>query len=192
MNATSELTSERLSQVVQETAGRLRGFIRQRVPSDVDPDDVVQDVFARLANHRQHVDGARVYGWLFSAARNAITDIHRRRRPPAELEDDAVADLRNGETTPEAIAELSSCLRPMLSMLNDEDRRLLEHVDLHNRSQADIARDDAVPLSTIKSRTQRARGKLRRLIDDCCRIELDGRGLPVSHDCRGKNPCAKP
>jgi RNA polymerase sigma-70 factor (ECF subfamily) len=36
----------------------------------------------------------------------------------------------------------------------------------------------------MKSRVQRARGKLRTLLEACCRIELDRRGGMISYESR--------
>ena len=48
-----------------------------------------------------------------------------------------------------------------------------------------------VPASTVKSRVQRARQRLREHFDRCCAIELDGRGLPHDFKSRGGSeyPC---
>jgi len=61
--------------------GRLRRFIRRRVPAAADAEDILQEVFfelveaARLLKPVEHV-GA----WLFRVARNRIIDLFRKNK----------------------------------------------------------------------------------------------------------------
>ena len=58
---------------------RLRAFVRRRVPTDADADDVVQDALTRLVRHGPPPSGS-VHAWLFTVARNVIIDRGRTRR----------------------------------------------------------------------------------------------------------------
>ena len=80
------------------------------------------------------------------------------------------------------IGDLSDCLEPMLRMLSDADAALLRRIDLHGEAQTDLATSLGVPLSTLKSRVQRARTKLRGAFDDCCSIELARNGAPIGFE----------
>jgi RNA polymerase sigma factor (sigma-70 family) len=60
-----------------EFLARLRAFVRRRVRSDADADDVVQDVTYKLV--RQGDGKGSVHSWLFTVARHAIIDRHRSR-----------------------------------------------------------------------------------------------------------------
>lgn len=93
-------------------------------------------------------------------------------------EDDAVDAL-----------DLARCLRPLLDALDEDDRSILEQVDAAGRSQADLARELGVSLSTVKSRVQRARQRLRASIERCCELELDARGTPIDARRRERPAC---
>jgi RNA polymerase sigma factor (sigma-70 family) len=73
-------------------------WIRRRLGSDEDPEDLMQEVFARAArvlNAAKPVDN--LVSWLYAAARNAIVDTWRQRekRPVAANAEDLDATVEN-------------------------------------------------------------------------------------------------
>jgi RNA polymerase sigma-70 factor, ECF subfamily len=70
----------------------------------------------------------------------------------------------------------------MLRTLPSSDAVLLQRVDLGSESQTELAVSLGIPLSTLKSRVQRARTKLRSAFDTCCAIELSREGVPIDID----------
>src|SRR4051812_38699651 len=78
--ATAE-QNRRLSDVIAREQARLRQFIRARVPSDTDAEDIFQEVFYELVDtYRFAKPLEQVGAWLFRVARNRITDLFHRRR----------------------------------------------------------------------------------------------------------------
>lgn len=173
---------------VLATRTRLRTFVARRAPPWIDADDVVQDVLTRLLERADGVSPASIDAWALTSARNAIVDQVRRRRPSG-LEDEGSVVAADDATTDMDLADLARCMRPMLDRLGEEDRSLLERVDAGGASQADVARELGVPLSTMKSRVQRARRRLRAIMERCCEVELDARGAPI--DARRRDSCGE-
>jgi RNA polymerase sigma-70 factor, ECF subfamily len=174
------------SSVPIEFLDRLRAFVRRRVRNDADADDVLQDVAYKLV--RQGDIRGSVHSWLFTVARHAIIDRRRARRSTASLED-TPEPSREGEEDSSG-TELSRCLEPMLAGMSKEDRSLLVRVDREGESQSRVARELRVPMSTLKSRVQRARARLRKRLEECCFIELDSRGYPLDYKRRRGRSCA--
>lgn len=166
------------------TRGRLREFVARRVPAGVEPEDVVQDVLTRLLARTDEIPPGKVQAWALTSARHAVIDLLRRRRP-ATLD---AASLAAPDDEADAF-DLARCLRPLLDSLDADDRWVLEQVDAGGRPQADLARELGVPASTVKSRVQRARQRLRAVIERCCELELDGRGVPIDARRRERRPC---
>lgn len=163
-----------------EVLTRLRAFVRRRVPSSADADDVVQEVALRLVAQGARTTIASPHAWVAATARRALADFHRARaRAGDELGDELAADAE-GVRTP---AEVARCLAPLLARLAPEDRALLERVDVRGASQSELARELGLSISGLKSRVQRARGRLRRALLERCEVELDRRGQP-SGDAR--------
>lgn len=164
---------------------RLRAFVLRRVGSTADAEDVVQDVLVRLLEHRERIESDRLAPWIFTTARNAVIDRRRRTRRdlPRSSEEDATL-AATGEQD-RGLEELTTCVGPLLAMLSTEDRAVLERVELGGESQAELAEAAGAPASTIKSRVQRARQRLREHFERCCAIELDARGKPRDFSWRG-------
>lgn len=65
---------------------RLFGFIRGKVKTNEDAEDLLQDVWFRFSQITNLDELENVSGWLFSVARNRITDFYRKKKT-ANLED---------------------------------------------------------------------------------------------------------
>lgn len=68
-----------ITQIVAEFNNRLFAFIKNRVTSTEDAEDILQDVFYQLAGNTNPVE--QLSSWLFTVARNKITDSYRKKRP---------------------------------------------------------------------------------------------------------------
>lgn len=185
-------------QIWAEFGDRLRAFIRRRVESAADAEDILQDVFLRIHRHAGSLEHQeRLVPWLFQVTRNAIIDYYRapvRRREllagaPPDLEQAAVQagawvdddDAASGE----AGQELAHCLRPMLTRLPPHYREAVTLIDLDGLSQHDAAIQAGLSLSGMKSRVQRGRRALEQVMHDCCRIDLDPGGRVMDYQPRG-------
>lgn len=171
-----------------EFLARLRAFVRGRLQSEHDAEDVVQDVLMKWLQHDDSIGTASVYAWLFTVARRAIIDRAKASAPPAgsESPDSVAIDLADD---PSVSAELARCLEPMLAVLDSEDRSALQRIDMLGESQADVARELGISISGMKSRVQRARQRLRAQLEDCCTIERDPLGQPADYRRRPDRPC---
>lgn len=195
----------------RDIAEPLRGFIARRVATPEDADDIVQDVFVRVASRLDGLrDDERIVGWVYRIARNAVIDHYRaapRRRELAvgamgvdALEDAAAGEAVDGDAAagdtggwpfdaaPDAAVatrrELVACLRPALASLPPAAREALELTELGDLTQAEAAAQLGISVSGMKSRVQRARRQVRSLIEDCCALVFDGRGAPIERRCR--------
>ena len=97
----------------------------------------------------------------------------------AVLDLPALADVHDDVWMP-----FVECINPLLAGLNDADREAITLVDLQGASQAQVARDLGMSNSGLKSRVQRARQKMRSVLDECCEIEIDARGRPIGIEPR--------
>ena len=61
---------------------RLLNFIRKRVSDDEEAEDILQDVFFQFVEAYRAIESIeRVTSWLFTVARNKITDRYRKKKP---------------------------------------------------------------------------------------------------------------
>ena len=165
-----------------ELGDRLRAYVARRV-NPGDADDVVQSVMVKLLQRRGEIEASSVRAWLFTVTRNAVAEHYRQRRPSIDLESFGdVAEPEGDDPADRAIGELSDCLDPMLRTLSAADADLVRRIDLGEESQTELAAALGVPISTLKSRVQRARSRLRSAFDACCAIDLGRNGAPISVD----------
>lgn len=170
-----------------ELGERLRVYVARRV-NPGDADDVVQSVMVKLLERRGEIDAGSVRAWLFAVTRNAVAEYYRQRRPSVDL--DVAGDVaESADPVEQARGELTDCLDPMLRTLADGDADLLRRIDLAGEPQTDLAASLGVPLSTLKSRVQRARTKLRSAFDACCAIDRGRDGAPIAFDRRSCGNC---
>ncbi len=165
-----------------ELGDRLRVYVARRV-NPGDADDVVQSVMVKLLERRAEIDVDSVRAWLFTVTRNAVAEYYRQHRPSVDL--DSFGDVPETDAIDPAdrtIGNLSDCLDPMLRMLPDADADLLRRIDLQGEAQTELAASLGIPLSTLKSRVQRARTKLRSAFDVCCSIDLGRNGAPIAFE----------
>ena len=72
---------ELIRDTVKKERGRLLDFIRKRVSSEEDAEDILQDVFYELVEtYRLMKPVEKVASWMFTVARNKITDRYRKKK----------------------------------------------------------------------------------------------------------------
>jgi RNA polymerase sigma-70 factor (ECF subfamily) len=166
--------------------GDLHGFIRRRVDSDATADDLLQDVFLRIHERLgQLTDEERVGPWVYRIARNRVIDHYRSQKPSAPLPDNLSDDAEIDQT--ELNQMIGAWLRATIEQLPESQRDAIRMVELEGKTQREVADALGLSLSGAKSRVQRGRAELRRMLDRCCAIERDRRGNVLSVEQR--NPC---
>jgi RNA polymerase sigma factor (sigma-70 family) len=65
---------------ISEYGKRLFGFIRGKVDTNEDAEDLLQDVWYRFSQVTNLDEVESVSGWLFSVARNRVTDFYRKKK----------------------------------------------------------------------------------------------------------------
>ena len=180
---------------------RLLSYIRGRVNKLHDAEDILQDVFVRIhANLGDLTDTESVTAWVYQITRNVITDYYRQRATAAgalarlaEHVDEHVPSAPNGEAGADIVRqasdEFAQCLEPMLSEVPEPYRQALTLTEIEGMTQKDAAEKLGMSISSMKSRVQRGRGKLKGVILDCCEVELDRRGGLVDYRRRSEDAC---
>ncbi|HMI78987.1 MAG TPA: sigma-70 family RNA polymerase sigma factor [Ferruginibacter sp.] len=78
--------NKNISNTIKSISNRLFGFIKQRVSSTEDAEDILQEVFYQFAGNTEPIEQAT--SWLYKVARNKITDNYRKHKLP--LADDVL------------------------------------------------------------------------------------------------------
>ena len=163
---------------------RLRGFIRKRVPDPADAEDILQEVFYELVEAARLVRPVeQVSAWIFTVARNRITDLFRKKKSerfgalnaagtPRSAHDTADTDetsfedlLPAADAGPEAAYArrlLLDELDAALDELPEEQRSVFVAHELEGRSFKELAAQSGVTVNTLLSRKRYAVLYLRR------------------------------
>ncbi len=70
-----------ISNTISKFGKGLTSFIRGKVNSSEDAEDIVQEVWYQLSNISNIDDIESISGWLYQVARNKITDLYRKKKP---------------------------------------------------------------------------------------------------------------
>lgn len=188
----------------QQVHEGLRTFIAKRIANAAEIDDVLQEVFLRM---HQRIGGLRdprrLLPWIYQITRHAMIDHYRasaRRRKTlvgliadTEMTDTVLATsvVSDREDSGEHRSELAGCLRPMIDQLAKDYREAVRLVELEGLTQQAAAKRVGLSLSGMKSRVQRGRRQLKRMLDDCCLIQLDPRNGVTGYTVRDaeRSPC---
>jgi RNA polymerase sigma factor (sigma-70 family) len=170
-----------VTDIVKKYQGRLKGFIRQRVSSDEDAEDILQNIFYQLANaDRLLLPVENVLAWLYTVARNQITDLWRKKKniPFTEFvnddEDSDVLDeiqsliLSDPETPEDEYIKsiIMSELEAALAELPKEQREVFEMTEIMGMSNKEISEKTGVSVNTLLSRKRYAVLFLRERLYD--------------------------
>src|SRR5262245_44342346 len=70
----------RIAEIVRQAGERLRRFVRARVSTEAEAEDVLQDVWHQLVATLDDGPIEQVGAWLYTVARNRIIDRYRKPR----------------------------------------------------------------------------------------------------------------
>jgi RNA polymerase sigma factor (sigma-70 family) len=175
----------RIAETIEREQGRLRNFIRKRVPDRRDVEDVLQDVFFEFVEAQRLMKPIEQVGaWLFRVARNRIIDRFRKKRresssvtPPVpdsgEDGERAISSLEDLLPSPDAGPEAAYArgvlleeLDAALEELSEEQRYVFVAHELEGRSFRELASETGVSVNTLLSRKHYAVLHLRRRLQN--------------------------
>ena len=158
-----------VEQIWNEFSDRLGQFIRSRVNDPAMAEDILHDVFVKLQSRLDEFrDRAKVQGWLFLVARNAIIDHYRTRKPTSQVTESLPAET----SCAFGMEELHGVFRRLVESLPEPYREAIVLTEYEGLTQGEMAKRLGISLSGAKSRVQRGREQLKELLLDFCEREF--------------------
>lgn len=133
----SEQRSTSLTSIVQQFGKKLFGFVRGKVKTTEDAEDIIQDVWYQLSNLTNVQDVENVGAWIYQVARNKVTDRYRKKTTDS-LENYAYSD-EDGEFNFKDILLLDDSNNPELGHFKELFwEELMDALDELPRSQREV------------------------------------------------------
>ncbi len=166
-----------LEEIIRHFKQELLGFVKKRVRDDDTAKEIHQEILIRIFTGLPGLKNQEsLKSWIYRIARNAITDHFRNKKhtsseiPEEYREEEVVSDMSH---------ELTPCIKPMMKALKPSYRFALEMTEA-GKSQKELAESMQISYSGAKSTVQRARKELRKVLEQCCKIEADVYGSILS------------
>ncbi|MEH6587023.1 MAG: RNA polymerase sigma factor [Halioglobus sp.] len=123
--------------------------------------DIAQEAFIRLWQHREDMHEERVGPWLLRVTRNLCLDKLRKPRAEREPQEDDLVDERSPELVLGKNNEASR-LHKLVAALKEPYRSLVILRDIHQHSYQEVAEVTGLSQPQVKTYLYRARKQLRQ------------------------------
>ncbi len=181
-------TSLKVEQVWSDYSAGLKSFLHSRLSEPADVDDLLQDILIRVHKNLNVIkDQTSIKSWLYQIANNAIIDHYRKQ---AKFRGLRAEDLWYDETDAETRQSLALCVTPFINRLPKEMSEAMHAVEIRGLSQRTYASEQGILYSTLKSRVQTGRQKLRTMFEGCCHLSLDAQGGVMDYQAKSST-CQK-
>ena len=169
---------QKILEAVQAYGKKLFSFIRSRVKSDEDAEDILQDVWHYLSQAIDIEPIGQLSAWLYRVSRNRIIDQHRKHKPQLldnmayENEEGELAypvNLLADENNPESELERMYFREQLLNALQElpqKQRQVFVWNELEDMTLQSIANKTGENIKTIISRKRYAVAYLRKKLQD--------------------------
>ena len=165
---------------------QLLNFIRTKVHDKDAANDILQDVFVKIHSKLSTLSSSeKLTSWIYQITRNSIVDYFRKQKQMAPIKEQAIGENIN----PDEEMNIEKCLKPFLNQLSPQYKDALLKTDLGNLSQKEYAHELNISYSGAKSRVQRGREQLKKLITECCNVVADKYGNIVEYHCQRNCGC---
>jgi len=160
----AENQPQSVTQLVKNYGKRLFRFIRGKVRTEEDAEDILQEVWLQLSSLGDVEDLESASGWLFQVARNKVTDLYRRKKTDS-LDDliketeDGTLDLREILLIDDSDPDMAlfkeafwNELNSALAELPQNQREVFVMNEIEDKTLQEIANETGENLKTIISR----------------------------------------
>lgn len=147
---------DEFEKMLRDVSSGVERFVRYRLPSQSDADDVLQEVYlSAYRNFSGLKNKAAFKSWIISIARNKCNDYFRAKAAQMEIsiEELSQQELSAGRLGISAV----HTVRETLDRLGDKDKQILYLYFWKELPQTEIAKLLDIPVGTVKSRLHMAK-----------------------------------
>ena len=147
---------DEFEKLLAEVSSGVERFVRYRLPSQTDADDVLQEVYlSAYRNFAGLKNKAAFKPWIISIARNKCNDYFRAKAAQMEI---SIEELSQQELSAGRLGiSVVHTVRETLDRLGDKDKQILYLYFWKELPQTEIAKLLDIPVGTVKSRLHTAK-----------------------------------
>lgn len=171
---------------IQELYKPLFLYVRKRINIQEDAEDLTQEVFYKLSkSNSDKIDNVK--SWVYTIAKNTITDYYRKKK----IHTEEIGEYPEDETYNDnnVVEELSCCIEKYVEQLPKDYSSVMMLSELEEVSQKEIAEQLGMNYTTVRSKIQRGRKKLKDIFTQCCTVKQGMKGSILSYERNQVETC---
>ena len=147
---------DEFEKMLSDVSSGVERFVRYRLPSQADADDVLQEVYLSAYRKFPQLKNKDAFKpWIISIARNKCNDYFRAKAAQMEI---SIEELSQQELTTGRLGlSVVHTVRETLERLGDKDKQILYLYFWKEMPQNEIAKLLEIPVGTVKSRLHTAK-----------------------------------
>ena len=153
-------------QLYREYYGKVCGYIRSKINSAHDAEDIAADVFVKVFEKLDTFDDrkASISTWIYTITRNTLTDYYRTRR----VWDEVPEMLADGFSVEDEIcnAEMLETLAKALERLDERERDIIVLHYYSGKTLKEIAGTMNISYAYVKVLQNKALGSLKKYFEN--------------------------
>jgi len=167
-------------------------YINSRTSSNADTEDILQESLLKIYKNLDNIENKeKIMSWIFIVAKNTIIDFYRNKKSSHKFvaqyiieksvsSKDFSLDIFNIDR------QLSICIKNMINELPTKYSDALVLTEYNGLTQKEMARLKNLSIPGAKSRVQRGRKLLKKMLVDCCSLKKDCYGNIYDYKKRSK------
>ncbi len=158
---------------MEELRKKVTRFLRSRVNDEHLVKDLVQDTMLKLLTKGNTVDIRSREAWAIQIAKNSLIDHYRKANKNLPENFNSIGNYNY------LTDEILTCQKQFIDELDPESKYLINEVDIKGKRQKDVASVMGITYTSLRSKVQRARKKIKQRFDETCEFEYDAAGSIV-------------
>ena len=154
----------------------LKYYILKKIKNEDIANDLSHEVVMKVYNSCCSGNEIKnIRSWMFQIAHNTVIDYLKKEN---KYTDEVTDIIDPDEINP--YREVEELMKPLIKLLPDKYATPLQLADIQGLNQTEVAKKMNLSLTATKSRIQRARILLKEKIIECCNLEMNAKGNPIS------------
>lgn len=167
------ITNAQKEQIYRDYHGKVCGYIRSKINSPQDAEDIVADVFLKVYEKLDSFDESKasLSTWIYTITRNTLTDYFRTRKVFAEIPETMEADTSVEDDV--CNAEMLESLTKALETLDERERDIIILRFYSGKTLKETAGNMGISYAYVKVLQNKAFEKIKEFFENSSHFRFD-------------------